>query len=116
MAAKKPKAKKPKPKAPKKEAKPKPPEKPKLEAVILSYRRGRHTQRTNQFLLEVPGCTTRAKAAQYIGKKVVWTAPGAARKQIFGKITQPHGRSGVLRARFTKGLPGTALTKKVKVL
>jgi len=87
-----------------------------LKAVILSYRRGRHTQKTNQFLLEIPGCDTRAKAAQYIGKKVVWTAPGSKGKKIFGKITAPHGNSGILRARFKKGLPGTALTQKVELL
>ena len=85
-----------------------------VKATILSFRRGRHTQRTNQFLLEIPGCDTRAKAAQFIGRKVVWTSPG--KKEIVGKIMAPHGNSGVVRARFSKGLPGTALTQKVKVL
>ena len=83
------------------------------KALILSFRRGRHRQRTNQFLLEVEGVDTRAKAAQYIGKSVVWKSP--AKKEISGKIMQPHGNSGVLRARFSKGLPGTALGTKVEI-
>ena len=98
-------------KAPKKEEKP---EKA-LKATVLSYRRGRHTQKTNQFVLEIPGCDTKAKAAKFIGRKVVWTAPGARGKKISGKITAPHGNSGSLRARFNKGLPGTVLAKKVEV-
>lgn len=116
------KAKKPGPKQavkPKKEAKPekKTPAQPRAplpsEAVIINFRRGRHRQRTNQLLLEAEGIDSRAKAAQLIGKKVVWTSP--AKKRIAGRITSPHGNSGVLRARFEKGLPGTALTKKVEI-
>jgi len=83
------------------------------KAIILSFRRGRHNQRTNQFLLEVEGVDTRAKAAQFIGKSVVWKTP--AKREIAGKITHPHGNSGVLRARFTRGLPGTALGTKVEI-
>ncbi len=83
------------------------------KATILSFRRGRHTQRMNQFLLEVEGVETRAKAAQFIGKSIVWRSP--AKREIVGKITQPHGNSGVLRARFSKGLPGTALGTKVEI-
>lgn len=88
----------------------------KPKALILSFRRGRHTQRTNQFLLEIDGIDTKAKASQYIGKRVVWTSPGTAKKKIHGKITQPHGNNGVLRARFSRGLPGTALGTKVQIL
>jgi large subunit ribosomal protein L35Ae len=84
-----------------------------MKAVITSFRRGRHVQRTNQFLVDIEGCDTRAKAAGYIGKQVVWTS--SAGKKIYGKVTQPHGNSGVLRARFTKGLPGTALGKEVEI-
>jgi large subunit ribosomal protein L35Ae len=83
------------------------------KAVILSFRRGRHTQRTNQFLLDIAGCDTKAKAARFIGRKVVWKSPG--KKEIVGKITAPHGNSGTVRARFQKGLPGTALTQKVRL-
>lgn len=85
-----------------------------MRAIILSFRRGRHTQTNNQFLLELPGVDTRAMASQFIGKRVVWKS--TAGKEIFGKITQTHGNSGVVRARFSKGLPGIVLTKKVEIL
>jgi large subunit ribosomal protein L35Ae len=84
-----------------------------MKATILSFRRGRHTQRTNQFLLEVGGIDTRAKASQLIGRRVVWTSP--ANKTIHGKISQPHGNKGVVRVRFSRGLPGTAVGTKVEI-
>ncbi len=86
------------------------------KAVILSFRRGRHTARTNQFLLGIEGVDSRAKASQYIGKRVVWKSPGKLKKEISGKITSPHGNNGVLRARFSKGLPGTAVGSRVQIL
>jgi len=85
-----------------------------MKAMILSFRRGRHTQRTNQFLLETEGIDTRSKASQLIGRRIVWTSP--AKKLIYGKISQPHGNNGVLRARFSKGLPGTAIGTEVDIV
>lgn len=85
-----------------------------MKATLLNYRRGRHTQTTNQFLVEIEGCETRAMASQFIGKRVVWRSPKG--KEIFGRITQTHGTRGVLRARFSRGLPGDALGKKVEIL
>jgi large subunit ribosomal protein L35Ae len=84
------------------------------KAIVLNYRRGRHTQKTNQLLLEVDGCETKALASKFIGRRVVWRSP--AGKEIFGKITQPHGTRGVLRARFSRGLPGDAAGKKVEIV
>ena len=85
-------------------------------ALILSFRRGRHTQRTNQFLLQISGADTRAKASLYIGRRVVWTSPGRLKKKIYGKITTTHGNNGVLRARFSRGLPGTAVRARVELV
>jgi len=85
-----------------------------MKARIVNYRRGRHTMHSNQFLLEIEGVDSRALASQFIGRRIVWRTPG--KKEIFGKITRPHGNNGVLRARFSKGLPGTALGTEVEIL
>lgn len=82
-------------------------------ATIVSFRRGRHTQTGNQLLLDA-GLDSKAKAAPLVGKKVVWKSP--AGKEIFGKITDAHGNNGVVRVRFSKGLPGTALGTKAEIL
>jgi large subunit ribosomal protein L35Ae len=113
--AEKPKAHRAKKAGPKKEKAAKQAEELKKDALILSFRRGRHTQRTNQFLVEIEGADTRAKASLYIGKRVIWTSPGKLKKKIHGKITTTHGNNGVLRARFSRGLPGTAVGTRVEL-
>ena len=85
-----------------------------MKAKIVSYRRGRHTVHTNQFLIEIKGVDSRALASQFIGKRIVWKTPG--KKEIFGKLTRPHGNRGMLRARFSKGLPGTALGTEAEII
>ncbi|MEM5812273.1 MAG: 50S ribosomal protein L35ae [Candidatus Aenigmatarchaeota archaeon] len=85
-----------------------------MKATIISYRRGAHTMHGNQLLIEIEGVNSKELAARYIGKRVVWTTP--AKKKIFGKIVKTHGNNGVLRARFPKGLPGTAMGTKVEIV
>jgi large subunit ribosomal protein L35Ae len=85
-----------------------------MKAIILSYRRGMHTMHGNQLLLEMEGVDSKELASRYIGRAVVWTTPW--KKQIFGKIASAHGNNGVLRARFAKGLPGTAIGTKLDVI
>ena len=114
-AEKKETAKKAEPKA---EAKPKSKQKAKRpsvsEAIILSYRRGRYTQKSYQYLLELKGVKDKDTAKTLLGMKVVWSSP--SKKNFIGKVTRVHGRNGIVAARFSKGLPGIALMQKVKVL
>jgi len=84
-----------------------------MEATLLSYRRGRHTQTFNQLIAEVDGCDSKALASKFIGRRVVWKS--SAGKEIFGKVTQPHGTRGILRIRFSRGLPGDAVGDKVEI-
>lgn len=84
-----------------------------MKATVVNFRRGRHTQNTAQLLLAVEGVDSRAKASHLVGKKVVWTSP--ARKEIHGKITSPHGNKGIVRVRFSKGLPGDVLGKHIQI-
>lgn len=69
--------------------------------------------RGNQMIVEVKGFDTRAKAAQLIGKRVVWMTP--AKNEIHGKIVGAHGNSGAVRARFNRGMPGQAIGGKVEI-
>jgi len=78
-----------------------------MEAKIIGYRRGRHTEHTDQFIVSVSGVSSRDEAKKYVGKKIVWETP--ANHKISGKITQAHGGSGTVIARFEKGLPGQAI-------
>ena len=84
-----------------------------MKAKVLSFRRGRHTQRTNQLLLSVKDVENRATASGFVGKKVMLKTKSG--KEIIGKIASPHGNNGVLRARFGKGVPGEFLSKEIDI-
>ena len=70
--------------------------------------------RGNQMIVQVDGYDSRAKAAQLIGKRVLWASP--AKREIYGKIIAVHGNSGTVRARFNRGMPGQAIGAKVAIM
>jgi large subunit ribosomal protein L35Ae len=84
-----------------------------MEAKIISYRRGRHTEQTDQFIVSVEGVESREAANGLVGKKVTWETP--AKNKIIGKITHAHGNSGTMIARFERGLPGQAIGTSAKL-
>jgi large subunit ribosomal protein L35Ae len=84
-----------------------------MEGIIVSFRRGRHTQTDNQMLINIKDIDNKEKASELIGKTVIWKSP--AGKEIKGKISSVHGNKGVLRALFEKGMPGQSLGTKVRI-
>jgi len=73
--------------------------------VVVNYRRGRHTVRTNQIIVHFENINSREEASKLVGKKVLWVSPGK-RKFFIGRIAALHGNKGNVRAIFRKGLPG----------
>ncbi len=84
-----------------------------MEATIANFRQGKHSITYNQMVVYVDGVTKKADAEKLVGKKVSWTTP--ANKKIIGKITAAHGNKGAVRVLFEKGMPGQALSAKVKI-
>ena len=84
-----------------------------MEGIIASFRRGRHTQTTNQMIINANGVDNRDKASKLVGKSVVWKSP--AGKEIKGSVRSAHGNKGALRVLFEKGMPGQSLMTKVKI-
>lgn len=84
-----------------------------MEAVIVNFRKGRHTVHHYQMVLKVHGIDTKENAEKIVGKTVIWSSP--AGKRITGKVTSVHGNSGAVRARFDTGMPGQAIGAKVVV-
>ncbi len=84
-----------------------------VNAKIIQFRRGRKTIKEKHYLIEIEGSDSREKAEKYVGKGVEWKSPSG--KIIKGKISNAHGNKGVVRSIFEKGLPGQAVTTKVKI-
>lgn len=84
-----------------------------IKGKVIQFRRGRKTIHEKHFLIEVDGVSKKIDAEKLIGKEVSWKSP--AGKIIKGKVSAPHGKKGVLRAIFEKGLPGQAITTEVEI-
>jgi len=84
-----------------------------LLGFIVSYRMGPKTQRPKEYVLQFPNFKSPGEAARLIGRKVAW--PVGERK-IIGKIVALHGKRGLVRARFRKGISGQALGTRVEVI
>ena len=82
-----------------------------MEAVIINFRRGRHTKYNSQMIIDTNVQKERAKSL--IGKKVVWISP--AKREINGEIKTTHGNKGCMRVHFEKGMPGQAIGTKVRI-
>ena len=58
----------------------------------------------------------------YLGKKVAYVYKAQTEKRgtkirvIWGKVTRPHGNSGVVRAKFTSNLPSRSFGASVRIM
>ena len=85
-----------------------------MDAVVMSYRRGRRTQNTNQVILKPEASNNAEEAEKLIGKKVEWATTSG--KKLVGEISRVHGGKGAVVAQFRPGLPGQAMGTKAQIL
>jgi large subunit ribosomal protein L35Ae len=83
-----------------------------IQGIIVNYRVGPKTQRSKECIIQFPKITSVSEASRLIGRKVAWRN---GETRIIGKIVDIHGRRGLVRARFRKGLPGQALGTTVEL-
>jgi large subunit ribosomal protein L35Ae len=85
-----------------------------IKGVIVNYRVGPKTQRNKECIIQFAHAKTVAEASTLIGRKVAWKT--SKNDKIIGKIVALHGKKGLVRARFRKGLPGQALGTSVELI
>jgi len=83
------------------------------QGVIVSYRRGPKTQKPKEYILRFPGVESVGGAGRLIGRKVAWSVK---KHEARGKIVALHGKNGLVRARFRKGVPGQGLGNLVEII
>jgi ribosomal protein L35AE/L33A len=74
----------------------------------MNYRTGPRTQTSRECLVQFE----QGLAGQLIGKKVMWTQ---GKTGLSGRVVGLHGRNGVVRVRFTHGVPGKAIGTTVEL-
>ena len=84
-----------------------------IQGIIKNYRVGPRTQRSKECIIKFPHVTSVSEASGLVGRKVAWKVE---KKKIVGKIVALHGKKGVVRARFRRGLPGQALGTTVELV
>ncbi len=78
----------------------------------MNYRTGIRAQTSRECLVQFIDIVSQAQP-NFIGRKVVWKGEKSA---LFGKIVGFHGKNGVVRVRFKKGVPGQAIGSTVQLV
>jgi large subunit ribosomal protein L35Ae len=68
---------------------------------------------SKECLIQFAHVNSVSQAGQLIGRKVVWKE---GENKFIGKIVGLHGKKGVVRAKFRKGVPGHALGTTVELV
>ncbi|KAJ9294945.1 hypothetical protein DTO271G3_6507 [Paecilomyces variotii] len=88
----------------------------------LSFQRGKRNLNPNTSLIKIEGVDDPKAAGFYLGKKVAFVyrakreVQGSKIRVIWGKVTRPHGNSGVVRAQFRHNLPPKTFGATVRVM
>ena len=84
-----------------------------IKGTIVNYRVGPKTQNSRECIIRFNHITSASKAGRLVGRKVTLTQ---GKKKIVGKILMAHGKKGLIRVRFRKGVPGQSLGKSVELV
>lgn len=84
-----------------------------LYGRIINYHIGIRTQSSSECLIQFTHTDLVVQAGHLIGQKVVWKSKN---KKHIGKITGFHGKNGVVRVKFRKGVPDQALGTTVELV
>jgi large subunit ribosomal protein L35Ae len=93
-----------------------------VKARHLSYQRSRRNTKPGVSLVKIEGVDSTNDAGFYLGKRIAYVYRGQTEKRgtkirvIWGKISRPHGNSGVVRARFDKPLPAKTFGAGLRVM
>ncbi|KAI5682669.1 hypothetical protein M9H77_03897 [Catharanthus roseus] len=92
-----------------------------VRGSILGYKRSKSNQYPNTSLVQIEGVNSKEEVAWYAGKRMAYIYKAKVKKNgshyrcIWGKVTRPHGNSGVVRTKFKSNLPPKSMGARVRV-
>ncbi|BAT81150.1 hypothetical protein VIGAN_03081500 [Vigna angularis var. angularis] len=92
-----------------------------VRGSILGYKRSKSNQYPNTSLIQIENVNSKEEVAWYAGKRMAYIYKAKVKKNgshyrcIWGKVTRPHGNSGVVRAKFKSNLPPRSMGARVRV-
>ncbi|KAI8016234.1 Neutral ceramidase 1 [Camellia lanceoleosa] len=93
-----------------------------VRGTILGYKRSKSNQYPNTSLIQIEGVNTKEEVDWYRGKRMAYIYKAKVKKNgsqyrcIWGKVSRPHGNSGVVRAKFKSNLPPRSMGARCLVL
>ncbi|RPB19841.1 ribosomal protein L35Ae [Terfezia boudieri ATCC MYA-4762] len=93
-----------------------------VKARHISYQRGKRNNNPNTSLVQIEGVANPSEAQFYLGKRVAFVyraqreVQGSKIRVIWGKVTRPHGNSGIVRAKFTSNLPPKTFGASLRIM
>ncbi len=79
----------------------------------MNYRIGIKTQKPKECLIKFAHINSASLAGQLFNREVVWKQGNC---KLVGKIAGSHGKNGVVKVKFQKGVPGQALGTTVELV
>ncbi|KAJ7072661.1 ribosomal protein L35A [Mycena amicta] len=89
---------------------------------VLGHKRAKRNTRPNTSLLQIEGVANKEEAQFYLGKRVAFVykakreVAGSKVRVIWGRVTRPHGSSGVVKSKFRSNLPPHAFGASVRIM
>merc|ERR1711977_625211 len=93
-----------------------------VKGVVAGYRRALTNQKSHTSLTKIQGVETAAEVKFYEGKKIMYMyrtkteKDGTRFRVMWGKVCTSHGTSGIVRAKFRKNLPPSAIGAPVRIM
>ncbi|KAL9991970.1 putative ribosomal protein L35A [Helianthus debilis subsp. tardiflorus] len=93
-----------------------------IEFCLLVCVRSKSNQYPNTSLIQIEGVNTKEEVTWYQGKRMAYIYKAKVKKNgshyrcIWGKVTRPHGNTGVVRAKFKSNLPPKSMVIQVPKL
>ncbi|CAI5511719.1 unnamed protein product [Closterium sp. Naga37s-1] len=90
-----------------------------VRAVVLGHKRGKSNVHEHTSLLQIENVQSKEDSQWYLGKRIVYIYKaktlknGSLYRSMWGRVTRPHGNTGVVRAKFKKNLPCTATGRRL---
>ena len=95
---------------------------------VLGYKRGLRNQHPQTSLIKIEGVSCKKESHFYLGKRIAFVYKAGTKKTLkrsdrsskyrvsWGRVTKSHGNSGVVRAKFKRNLPASAMGHSVKIM
>merc|ERR1712159_693465 len=93
-----------------------------VKGVVAGYRRALTNQKNHTALIRIQGVDCAKDVQFYQGKKIMYmyrtktVKDGSRFRVMWGKVCGSHGTSGIVRAKFTKNLPPSAIGGPVRIM